>query len=355
MKGSSKIFAIVIVICSCFSTLLAISGTLFFYDESPTGDGTTKLDIKTKVSGTVLPDGIVGRYTGSSLNENGLEWKDLSGKNNDIKVENIKGILKRGTDKVSGDYVYGSTTDGITIPMDLSGTNWTFFAVAKYNGDNTGRIFESNDKNWLAGWHAGKTGIAHYGTKGWVTPDPPVNIHGHKPWVQITVSKTNFYSNGVKRNIKLVGDAPGKITINMGMHSSTESSDWAVHEIIVYDKVLTAPDREIVEKYLMEKYIYMDIQKNIDFTKGYTNPHVQEDNKYVGTAETCRRTALKLGYKMWGQRTEEHASEGWKNICFFYPETTTFDGNPDDKEHLTGCTFKGVKVKDGCADVPKSD
>ena len=354
--GSQKILMLVFMFACCVSILVGSLTGIFFYDDSGTttttdesGNSVTKLDVDVSLSGTMLPNGIKCWYTGTSLDENGLIWKDKSGKGNHIKDDNLKGSLKTTVDPVSGKYVYGGVEDGIIIPFDFSGLNWTIFAVARYNGKKKDRIFDGKGVNWLAGWHSGRTGLAYYGDKGWSTPE--VNVHGSgRTWVQTTTYKTQFFSNGEARSTKYNGQAPGKIAINMGTHSAGESSDWAVHEIIVYGRALTQKDRKKVEKYLLDTYISPDIQSGIDYTKGW-DPSVNHINRNElgGTLEKCRLYAIKMGYKMWGHRTEKHDDDK-KNICFFYPNTdgVSYEGDTTDEKNFVGCAEKGAKLKDGC-------
>jgi len=360
MAGSSeKILMLVFMFACCVSILVGSLTGLFVYGDGTattttttddgSGGGTTKLDIDVTVSGDILPNGIECWYTGTSLDETGLVWKDRSGKGNDIKDDNIKGSLNVGLDPVSGNYVFGSTEDGITIPFDFSGTAWTLFTVARYNGENKGRIFDAKGKNWLAGWHAGRTGLAYYDTKGWVTPQE--NVHGSgRTWIQTTAYKTQFFTNGDVRTTGYVGEEPGTITINMGDNATTESSDWAVHEIIVYGRALSQKDRKKVEKYLIDSYISPELQSGIDFTKGYEQSVTPVGKDGLGgTAEKCRLYALKLGYKMWGHRTEKH-EDAIKNVCFFYPNTdgVSYEGDTSDDKNMVGCTEKDAKLKEGC-------
>ena len=354
--GSQKILMLVFMFACCVSILVGSLTGLFVYGDGDTttttdesGNSVTKIDVDVSVSGTILPNGIKCWYTGRSLDENGIKWRDVSGNGNDIKDDNLKGLLKTAVDPVSGKYVYGGTEDGIIIPFDFSGSNWTLFTVARYNGENKRRIFDAKGKNWLAGWHAGKTGQAYYGDKGWVTPLE--NVHGSgRTWIQTTTYKTQFFTNGDVRTTGYIGDEPGKITINMGDYATTESSDWAVHEIIVYGRALSQKDRVKVEKYLLDTYISPEIQSGIDYTKGFDSSveHINR-NELGGTLEKCRLYAIKMGYKMWGHRTEKH-DDNLKNICFFYPNTdgVSYEGDTSDDKNVVGCTEKGAKLKDGC-------
>src|SRR5210317_20228 len=354
--GSQKILMLVFMFACCVSILVGSLTGLFVYGDGDTttttdesGNSVTKIDVDVSVSGTILPNGIKCWYTGRSLDENGIKWRDVSGNGNDIKDDNLKGLLKMTVDPVSGKYVYGGTEVGIIIPFDFSGSNWTLLTVARYNGVNKRRIFDAKGKNWLAGWHAGKTGLAYYSDKGWVTPQE--NVHGSgRTWIQTTAYKTQFFTNGDVRTTGYIGDEPGKININMGDYATTQSSDWAVHEIIVYGRALSQKDRKKVETYLIDTYISPELQSGIDFAKGWDSSVTKtEKNGLGGTAEKCRLYALKLGYKMWGHRTEKH-DDAIKNVCFFYPNTdgVSYEGDTSDDKNVVGCAEKDAKLKDGC-------
>lgn len=357
--GSQKILMLIFMFACCVSVIIGSLSGIFIYDSGSTttttdesGNSVTKLDVGVSISGTILPNGIKCWYTGKSLDENGLKWNDASGNDNDIEGDNLKGLLKMAVDPVSGKYVYGTVEDGIIIPFDFTGSNWTLFTVARYNGEKKGRIFDGKgDVNWLGGWHGGRTGLAHYG-KGWATPDK--NVHGSgRTWIQTTAYRTQFFSNGDKRTPDATfatGEAPGKIAINMGRGEVNEPSDWAVHEIIVYGRALSQKDRVKVEKYLIDTYISPDIQSGIDYVKGWdSSVNPTNRNEIGGTLEKCRLYAIKMGYKMWGHRTEKH-DDNLKNICFFYPNTdgVSYEGDTTDEKNIVGCAEKGAKLKNGC-------
>ena len=66
---------------------------------------------------------------------------------------------------------------------------------------------------------------------------------------------TNYRANGINRTVSVVtACAPDAFKINLGTWS-TEPSDWAVAEIIVYNSTLSDADVITVENYLMAKYL----------------------------------------------------------------------------------------------------
>ena len=220
-------------------------------------------------SDTLLPInyGLVGWYKGEAWN--GTSWPDLSGNGN--HCTDIKGTINK-----AGNYIYGATGDGIRFPSAILPSTYTLFHVARYNGANRGRIFDgvgTNYVNWLSGFHGGKTGVTYHGDSygGWLTQSSATNF----PLDQILIStdqKSLYRGNGVDLTINnsAVGSAD-ILSINWGYYSSppnTENTDWAVWEVIVYDRELSLDEIVTIENYLF----------NAQYT--YTNPVVPRGVNY---------------------------------------------------------------------------
>lgn len=385
MAGSTdKIMLIMAFVSSFFIFVGLITSALFLSSE----DKATLVDVRDFSLGKLLPEGLIGRYNSSSLKTS--SWDDLSGKGNHIKTENITGVdkIKKGFG-FKGEYVYGGIDTSVEFPQEFKGNNWTFFAVARYNGTNKERIFSTKKDsgiNWLAGFHGKKTGVAHYGDEGteaartgsgWLNkvydettaPDGvtynsatnsvvPYSLHGENSWVLLMSTKTNFRTNGKNRhdsNKSTYAVAPEKMGINLW---DDELSDWAVYEILIFDKFLT-DDRIIeVETYLREKYILTDLSRGIDYKRGEL-PEMNFTKKtldFFGTSEECRLHAREQGSKMWSRNTEEFNdnNNNDRNKCFFYddhvPENDDdkFDGDDNNVSNVTGCVEKGKDVSTYC-------
>jgi hypothetical protein len=162
-------------------------------------------------------------------------------------------------------YLYGSQSDGIQFPTSVLNTNqnYTLFHVAKYYGAfkpaSRSRIFDGITVNWLSGFHGGRSGVAYHNK--WMTP--VTDLHGND-WVISTDSNNIYRSYGIDRHNTTGGVSSG-FSINYGAYTganyTSETSDWAVAEVIVYNSVLSASNYEQVEDYLMAKYTNMlDLQ-----------------------------------------------------------------------------------------------
>ena len=193
--------------------------------------------------------GLSGRYDVGSATSSA--WNDKSSNANHAPVD-------RGTLKVTATDVTGTTADGLKFPTTVIGnspTAYTLFYVGKYNGATKGRIFDATDNNWLSTWWASRVGVAHH--DGWMTAhDTGVLPNGSTELVQGTDSMGIYRLNGVDRKTlehPAVPRNPSQITINSGQ--TNELSDWAMKEVIFYNRVLTLDEIKQVEKYLKDKYM----------------------------------------------------------------------------------------------------
>jgi hypothetical protein len=153
-------------------------------------------------------------------------------------------------------FLYGGQSDGLRFPTDTMDDtkDYTLFHVARYYKPSgtpiRGRIFDGVSSNWLSGFYAGKSGVAYH--NGWLTAQ--TNRHGDT-WIVSCDQKDLYISNGVDRTITGSGSTSRQLSINYGIGVSTESSDWAVAEVIIYDKELTSSEYKSVQAYLLMKYL----------------------------------------------------------------------------------------------------
>ena len=201
-----------------------------------------------------ITNGLVGWYKGEAWN--GTSWPDLSGNGNDCTVTT-------GTINKAGNYIYGGTGDGLRFPSTILPSTYTLFHVARYNGSSKRRIFDGTAGNWLSGFWGGRAGVAHHGT--WLTQYNTTAF----PLDQILIStdqKSLYRGNGIDLTTISVTGSVERLSINYGV--TAEYSDWAVWEVIVYDRELTTGEIETIEGYLFKTY----------YT--YTNPGVPRGVNY---------------------------------------------------------------------------
>jgi hypothetical protein len=193
-----------------------------------------------------ITDGLVGAYNAQSWNATGKYWADISGKGNDAKEV-------KGTPKVSSDGrdLTGERGDGLKFPNVIGhGKDYTLFFAAKYNGDNKARIFDGSDENWLSGFWAGRSGIAHH--NGWVAGSN--DLHGSARFVG-TDQKKLFRSDGITRGTGGGGAAPSQITVQYGRHTGGELSNWAIRVVLLYNRELNMDEIQSTEGFLKEAYM----------------------------------------------------------------------------------------------------
>jgi len=292
--------------------------------------------------------GLSGRYTTQGFNNSTNSWADQSPMKNHII--DVKGDLN--TDQ---DYVYGSKTVGLKFPIEVFGKDdvYTMFYVARYNGPTKARIFDGTNKNWLSGFYGGTTGVAHH--NGWLTNQE--SKHGPHAWIIGTDAPNKFKTFGEDLVInKDVYNTTSQITVNMGQTYLTESSDWAIKEVIFYNRLLTLNEIAKVESYLIKKY-RAELPENVLAGQGYVKggKHVDDPRSVphgYGTQEFCRQQAISLGYPVWGHRNEKAAPQENRNKCFYYVDGafTEFDDDDEDAVHTIGCIDPKKDIYTGCSD-----
>ena len=290
--------------------------------------------------------GLSGRYTADTFNDSNNSWADMSPMGNHIL--DVKGDLKR-----SEDYVHGSKTVGLKFPIEIFGPDnaYTMFYVARYDGPTKKRIFDGVDNNWLSGFWGGKTGVAHH--KAWLT-QAATSVHGPHPWVIATDAPNKFRTFGEDHVInKDVYNTTSQITVNMGAFYESGSSDWAIKEVIFYNRLLNLNEIAKVEAYLIKKY-KSELPEDLYGAKGYVESGLVEDPRPVpygyGTAEFCRQQAISLGYPVWGHRNEKHPEQDKRNKCFYYTEGAfdDFDEKESDDIRTIGCVDSKKDIFTGC-------
>jgi hypothetical protein len=301
--------------------------------------------------------GLVGRYTVDSATA--TAWNDVSGANN--HATEVIGSLK--VDDI--DFIYGTKDDGVKFPQNFKSSGYTLFYVANYNGSTMGRIFDGNPENWLSGFHSGHIGVAYH-TNAWLSHDYAPGIYHRDGWIMGSDSKDMYRVNGMDmNNLNLTTYPQGNpttISINYGKGREwgTELSDWAVKEVILYNRELSLAEVEQVEAYLSSTYginkgdgVTPGMVDNGYFTSGITE-HKAGGLQNV-TVEKCREAAVTAGAHGFGYRKDTHEIPELRGSCFLYGTMYDNDGNRDatwnwfwDNNHSMHCTDPKGIVQDAC-------
>ncbi len=202
-----------------------------------------------------LPSGIVGWYDGSSFEKKTNRWLDKSGNSNHITdcFGEINMVVGGGTEIK---YITGNTTSGMTLPSPAlwNGGKYTFFHITRYAGTNNNRIWSGTTGNWLSGHWSNRGAAIHH--DGWLSGGGRWSYEGMlsgKEWALITDQPTYARINRAAYQFwGGSGTIPQNISINKSAMTS-EVSDWACAEIIIYQRELSVAEIEVVEAFLYAK------------------------------------------------------------------------------------------------------
>lgn len=204
-------------------------------------------------------------YTALSFHATERVWIDVSGNNHSATVDGSASSVTvhtaadpASTNYLNGQaYVTGTANGVVRFPPGLLTNNYTLFYVARYAGTSRGRIFSNGQgvsSEWLSGFWDDRSGVAHHGI--WITPDGAqgsdvYDLHSDA-WVLATDQMSLFRSQGVQRSTRGTSMS-GPITPCINCYSS-QSSDWAVAAVLVYDRLLDLGTIVEVEGYLADLY-----------------------------------------------------------------------------------------------------
>lgn len=230
--------------------------------------------------------GVSARFNANNFNTNIKSWADSSGSGYHIAgTSNIAGSYTVGTtgsnsngSSKSFTTVQGSTTSTMQLLSNTQITDkYTLFTISRYSGANKQRIFTGINLNWLHGYWRGMSGI-NYKNEAWQTfaiqaADIPVTdwlLGAECSYDSSPVSNSctsTFSAQGMQRSVatNTLQTATG-LGINRGINS-TETSDFQIADVIVFNRVLTIEEVNQVEAYLSNAYgltIYGEVAASYD-------------------------------------------------------------------------------------------
>ena len=189
----------------------------------------------------IWPNAVQGG-TDATLSGNGLVEESQSGHGADSEVTALK----------------GTTADTIDFG-DVIKTEFTICSVTRYTGvlSKSNRILNGGGAgaNWLHGHHGGKAGVAYY--EGWKTISDGTNVDPVTDWV--VMCGTNAGSelkllNGDDKGTANGGQGGVNLWANGGYNDPNERSDFAIAEVMVWDRGLTGEEMYGVSDYLLDKF-----------------------------------------------------------------------------------------------------
>lgn len=272
-----------------------------------------KLDVNGSigVSGTAnlinnasLPflNGLVGWYTGDSWT--GSQLSDLSGTGNHATISTGT-ITKATIPNTNIPYIYGGTSAAIVFPSSLLSTTYTIFHVIKYNGANRQRILTGANitinsttyigTNWWSGHKDISTnnpvaGNTCYHAAGFVTNEVSIGLNDN--WIISTDQNNSYRSQGIDRT-KTPTPTGGTNTswLSINGYAIGEQSDWAVAEIIIYNRTLGLIEIQSIESYLINKYASV----TTGFPSNYIYSPLLTTNVYGNRLLTVNPTGVGMG------------------------------------------------------------
>jgi hypothetical protein len=208
------------------------------------GEGSTSCSVFVSPPPPVTT-GLVGYYTADSWNNS--QWTDASGTGNHVIEVGGSGSIAVARPAGAAAYVHGPSTAWMQFPAGiLPSAQYTLFFVARYNGNKRGRILQGLNKDWFSGFWNGRSGVSLHDACGFITPTS--DLHGND-WVLGSDRSNSFRSNVVDRTISNGCQAFDTLSINTGFRGE-ESSDFAIHSILVYNVKLSDADVHQVESFL---------------------------------------------------------------------------------------------------------
>jgi hypothetical protein len=243
--NNKKSYNLIITITIIIILLLIIYfyGSNFLYSNS-----IDKFEVFNTLNLNNLPitDNLIAVYTSDSFLKN--QWKDISGNNNHATIS--------GNVDLIDNYLVGTIDSSIEFPTTILPEEYTLITIAKYNGNNKGRIFSGIGSNWLSGFSDARVGVAYH--DGWLT----ISNNVPNDWVLSTDQNTMYRANTYNFTTGY-GNSTTNLSVNSENDDYLSRSDWAIACILVYNTKLSLEQIQSVENYLLSVYNnLLNIQTN---------------------------------------------------------------------------------------------
>ena len=192
----------------------------------------------------------------------GTSWTDKSGNG---LTGSISGTVNISTDTAGSNgntvgisYYTGNTSSSVSFGGSIPGT-YTVCVVSRYTGGSNGRIINASVSNTLIGHWSGYAGVVY--EQGWMYPNGTSQISQNgagvassTSWVFMCVTSSGSRLISNNSGILNPGNgngASGTFGINNG---TTETSNWALAEFIMWNRELNVYEMSMVNAYVYNKY-----------------------------------------------------------------------------------------------------
>ncbi len=234
--------------------------------EAPLTDGLT-LHLDASEPGTMT-------LSGSTVSE----WRDLQG-------SSAMATLKGGTPTLVASGIGGIPTvhfnnsawmnDGVnhTAPC-------TILYVSRETGGNNGRVLGGSNNNWLMGYHGGQRNRFYF--EGWVYGEgngssADASPHLYAATIPGSGQNSTVWAEGTQLATNQNGtQGPNNLELN-GYGNGNELSDCDISEVLVYNRVLTSDELNLVGGYLTVKYSLTTVYPPPNLTVKLTSPFNNEE------------------------------------------------------------------------------
>ena len=232
------------------------------------------------------------RLEAANFDPSAKTWVDSSGNNRHIASSQVKGAPVMKTTSIGNgstkafSVVSGGVNDGVKLG-NASLSSYTFITVGRYSGSSQKRIFTGETGNHLIGWWNGKTGVAYH--EGWWSETSSNNLTN---WFMITDTSRVLRVNGVFKANGNNYTLP-QMTINWGNTLfASETSDWEIAEVLVFDRALTLAELSLVEDYVGTTYGISSYTPGATFNS--LAPKVESGKLRMISTDGGRASALNL-------------------------------------------------------------
>ncbi|CAE7232846.1 unnamed protein product [Symbiodinium sp. CCMP2592] len=212
--------------------------------EDAAGDAVRDVKDAALPSAIVPSEGMVSWFRSEDA---GASWKSSVGP---LTAEAKAGSIRTATRHYGAElkHVYGDSKSSFSFG-DILPATFTMCSLSAYTGITQGKILRGESF-----WHGhadGQAGSVFYGGQ-WVRDEK--NLTGTRSWIALCASNQHEYIflDGVEVPAKFAGGG-GNTAIGVNDGPEDEHSDWAVAEVMTWDRVLTRSEMNDVQNYLRAK------------------------------------------------------------------------------------------------------
>jgi len=204
---------------------------------------------------SAYPEGVNAWYCPGAFDIASSAWQDCSGNGMTATLSGsgLAELRSAGHGATSEVLALSGTTSSVIAFGAVIQSEFTVCSVTRYTGGAKGRILNGVGANWLHGHWSGRAGVAYY--EGWKTSSRG-SVSPNTDW--LVMCGTNAGSQLKLLNGADVGTAAGgtggvSLFVNGGSYGITETSDFAIAEVVVWPRGLTSEEMHRVSDHLMSR------------------------------------------------------------------------------------------------------